>query len=103
MAHIRFSIHVDTEDVEQIRAIGFAFLIPNMSASRRSLVKSEPGAGTKHAIRKSARERTRAKNGPTPYFETTDNGTLCRERNCEWQRDEWENTRKNSVGWLSSD
>lgn len=41
--------------------------------------------------------------GLNPYFETVDNGTLSRERNCEWRGNEGGDIRRNSVEWRSSD
>ena len=37
------------------------------------------------------------KNGLNPKNETLGKGTLCRERNCKWQRNEWGGTRRNSA------
>jgi len=35
--------------------------------------------------------------GLNPSNETLGKGTLCRERNCKWQRNEWGGTRRNSA------
>jgi hypothetical protein len=37
--------------------------------------------------------------GLNPKLETLAIGTPCRERNCEWQRDEWDGTRMHSGRW----
>jgi hypothetical protein len=42
--------------------------------------------------------------GLNPKNETLGKGTLCRERNCKWQRNErhgWGGTQKNSAAWRS--
>jgi len=37
--------------------------------------------------------------GLNPKTETLGKGTLCRERNCEWQRDEWGGIRRSFAEW----
>jgi len=41
--------------------------------------------------------------GLNPCFETNGNGTLCRERNCQWRGDERDGIRTSFVEWRSSD
>jgi len=37
--------------------------------------------------------------GLNPKIETLAIGTPCRERNCEWQGDEWDGTPRHSARW----
>ena len=46
--------------------------------------------------------RSNGKGGLTPKIETIAFGTLCRERDCEWQNDGWDGIPKHSGRWQSS-